>query len=764
VISASTKSPFADPPLNYAVPPAVLASLHDKDRLCPSLAGVGWIDGDSLQMRLSSGDLRIDAPRSLLRKAFELCDGTLTFNEILAKVAPALRVEFAEFLEFLLLQGALVDAIHLTQQAMAFGFQTTPIGTSADEALTGQIQLRFVSKDKSSSSRATKKSSLSISTHDVHLTPLDGLISQRVSTYTFDNQSIEPSILHQLLWLTGGIVKLKHARADNPAPHRTLASGGGMYLVRWIVVLQRAVGTYAPGVYDVHFPGPRQISLTSRGMDTGLLYRVFLKPWQLTFATGVLFAVADAHVGALRYRNRVMQYLFMEVGAALQNVGLAGPQLGVGSSVIGGYCEEYVKTLCGLDQEMILGSAIFGAMPSPLQQQVLSRMPAIDFVWSDSKTDLYPLPFVIARARLRGKDEKKFNTWGKDSDPRLAYVKAHVETIERQGMREVKNVMIGRLEEIPGAIDPRQIAAYKTAQYRTEKFPFAPYNPEATYAWVRGINATDGGPFAVIGDFVYGHDPLKKLGATGPWYTAVSSSGCGAGPSSKFAQQAGLLEVLERDAFMRHWLSQQPGLGVPHLKLSRALQSRVGALRSAGCEVSVQRLDAVAAEVALVSATHPERHFTCVAAAARFDLSESITAALDELESSVYTRLLGQVFTPLGPAQVDTPEDHTLLYAQRRYFRRAEAVLRPNQTMARLPNPAVRDLQGLIDHLAMQGLTPGFVDLTPQQHHIDQGRTPISVAKAVVPTLIPISFGFGREPRAMVPRLDRRSFFPHPFP
>jgi len=206
-------------------------------------------------------------------------------------------------------------------------------------------------------------------------------------------------------------------------------------------------------------------------------------------------------------------------------------------------------------------------------------------------------------------------------------------------------------------------------------------------------------------------------------------------------------------------------MAVPVPLLPRDLARRVDALTQAGCETVVQSLDAAAGSVCLVSATHPSKHFTCVAAAGRFDFAEAVRGALDEVETMVYTRLVGQQFQALRPRDVQTPEDHTLLYAQQRYFRAADAVLRPPKQVVRLPtSPRTQDLERLLDLLVQRGLRPLYVELTPRQNCIEDGRTPLTVVKAIVPSLIPISFGHGREPRAMAASCDPRSFIPHPFP
>ena len=231
---------------------------------------------------------------------------------------------------------------------------------------------------------------------------------------------------------------------------------------------------------------------------------------------------------------------------------------------------------------------------------------------------------------------------------------------------------------------------------------------------------------------------------------------------------AGLLEVIERDAFMRHWLTQQPGLRIDNKLLPLDLRLRVGTLEQGGCQVTLQKLSSCAAQVVLASATHDGKHFCSVAAAARMDLTQAAHAALDELDAMVYTRLLGEDFETFKPSSVALPSDHVRLYAQKPYYRRADAVLQPLQAYEPAPIKArpthLAPLDQLMQDLTTEGLQALFVDITPDRAFIDQGRTPIFVVKAIVPTLIPISFGYAREPRGMLPVVHRASHFPHPFP
>ena len=734
---------------------SILARLNDRDRICPAFCGAGLVDGSSLSLRLPTGDLRIDAPSRLLRRVFAQCDGQHTFNEILQQEPAGRREELGQFMAFLFEQGALVDAIHLTQKAAAFGFQATPIGKSAPTQVTGTMATRFTR------SRAPADPSWTTA----QTTPLSPLLQGRSSCYTFDDRTpVTVEQLSGLLWSAGGIVADSHPRLDQVLPHRTTASAGGLYLLRWFVLLLRPVGDRAPGVYEVTFPAAGKVAWRLVSPDTSTVLRAFLKPWQLIYATGAVIAAGDGLTAALRYRNRALQYLLIEAGAALQNLSLAAPALGLAGSLIGGYSDEHVKSLCGLQEECILGSAIFGARPTPSQLAAVQEEMPIDFVWSDAQSDIYPLRTFAARARVAGRDGSYYDTFGKDTDPYMAYVKAHAETIERQGAREAANVGVARYGDVDGQIAPERIARFSQRQFDSPGFPFAPFDPTKTYHWVAGTELSSGRRVQVPGDFVYNHAAMGADAVSSRAWIEANSSGCAAGPGLAFALQSGLLEVIERDAFMRHWFAQVPGRAIPDARLRAAALQRVHDMRDAGCHVALQVLESVAAYVVLASATNDGRHFTSVTAAARFDLVEAVDAALDELEIAVYTRLVGQRFDPLKPQDVRDPAGHALLYAQKAHYRRAQRVLTPVQTLASPPDRREQDLDGLIAALQSQGLAPAYVDITPAKHCINQGRTPLKAVKVVVPGLIPISFGFEREPRAMVEKIHRGAFFPHPFP
>lgn len=753
---------------NDSVPQSVLDTIGATDRLTPMLAGATCIrqNGDDgiLVVRTPGADVEVAAPTALLDLLFSLCDGTLTVDEVLGRITPTdQREEFAAFMGFLFEQGALIDGSLACAHAVRYGFQFSPFGLAAPVPVTDRIAPRFLWNDENAPSALPR--------HSVRVTnaPLDPFFADRTSLYTYDDKPVSEKALHRLLWSAAGVVNATHPRSGTLIPQRTLASAGAMHLLQIYVALRRTVGRYTPGVYRVTYPGERLVALTCINECLDTLPLTNTKPWQLTYATGVIFVAADPVVGAMRYRNRSLQYLFMEAGAALHNVALSANALGIGQATLGGYYERPSLALCALDERhVMLGTALFGARATARQLDRVPDSPTFDFAWVESASPYFKMSFHLARAKIMDGHDERHHTWGRDADPMLAMRKALAEAIEREGYCQPRNIVEGTLADIPKAIDPTTHPIYIAEQYDRPGFPFERFDPARTHAWVQARDLATGKKVHVLAELVFARSALRQAGvAADRPFTQETSSGCAAGVDLKDATTRAMREVIERDAFMRHWLTQTPGDAVPVKQWPRALRERVQAIEDTGCRVLLQRLHSPWLHVALVSVQHETRHFTTLGAAAGTDFTQAVDGALDETESRVYAWLHGHAPTVATPDAAVTPEDHFSIYGLEPHFRRADAVLFPEEPRwtTRWPRPlANRSLDDMVRRFGQSGLASFAVDITPDKHHVDQGRTPLRVARVLVPGLIPISFGLGREPLATLGAVHPDALFPHPFP
>ncbi|MFN9805586.1 MAG: YcaO-like family protein [Betaproteobacteria bacterium] len=759
----ATSVPRRNRMLNETQPRAVLLAIDDDSRICPIVTGPAVVNGGLLIVRTAQRDIEIRAPSSLLREATSRFDGTRSITEALAAL-PNLRRrdELRAFVAFLLEQGAMIDANLLTAEAARFGFQGSQFGLAAPARLTNQICRRFLwNSDGNGRQRHDERY------RNVH-SPLDRFFDRRVSTYTFEDGPVPVKTFEALLWSLAGVVRERHDRVGWVAPKRTIASAGGMHLLEVYAAIQRPIGKLAVGVYRVRYPSARTVTLDRVSNEHALLPRAFGNPWELRFAAGAIFLAADVSVASLRYRNRALQYLFMEAGAALHNGGLVAPALGLGYSTIGGYYESVIGRLCQLGKQLTLGSAIFGLSPSTESVRKMANAPEMDYAWVDTASPRYSMPFHLARARIRTADDNRPFTWGRGTDPWLALRKATAEAIEREGFREPRSLVKGTLDSVRGALDPRLFIQYSKAQYRHLAFPYRPFDPSAEYYWVKGRNLLTDKSVRVVADLVYARASLLSLGLEpGRPLTQVTSSGCAAGITDDEAVLRALLEIIERDAFMRHWLRQTPGHVLEARSLPIDLRRRISAIEATGCRVCVQRLESPWAHVALIAAQNTAEHFTTMGTASHSEMAVALVSALDELEARVYAWLHGHAPSISAPKQVQTTEHHFELYGLKRYFVRADTVLFPSKpSVARFATQPLgrAATDNLVARFSKAGIEPVAINITPRLRHVDQGRTPLSVFKALVPTLLPMSFGFMREPRGMLARVHPASNFPHPFP
>ncbi|MEO8389892.1 YcaO-like family protein [Polaromonas sp.] len=749
--------------LNDAVPADVKASFLDPDRLSPMLAGACRLEGTLLVVRSATQDVEVQAPKAMLVQVFRLCDGTRTVREILKRLPAGFdAVEFGQFLDFLMEQGALIDSNLASAHAARYAFQGSPFGLSAESAVTNQICRRFLwNKEKA-------RSALPPGTRKVAAVPLQEFFADRVSTYTFAEKEVSGLALLGLLWSVAGVVSVKHERVGYVTPKRTIASAGGMQLVQVFVVLQKTVERYKPGVYRVSYPDEHAVALEFLGEGHQLIPRAFSKPWELTYATGAIFLAADPQVAAMRYRNRSLQYLFMEAGAALHNAGLSAARLELGLATIGGYYESIVSSMCRLQGELVLGSAIFGAKPTPEQVGLIDRSPNLNFAWVDGDSARFAMPFHLARAKVITPDDSRPYTWGRDADPWIAFRKAAAEAVEREGFREPRKLSWARLDSLPHAIDPTQFVKYTDKQHADPEFPYERFNPAVPHLWTAGVDLRSGRAVQVLAELVFSRTSLAphvKARGRRP-ISQVTSSGCAASTSLEDATYRALLEVVERDAFMAHWLKQAPGLVVSPTRLDASIRSRIQTLKDAGCKIVVQRLYSPWAHVCLVAAQHEALHFTTMGTAANPDFKAALSGALDETEARVYAWIHGHQPQINHPAEVVTTDHHFELYGLKRYFRRADRVLFPEGAPSedRITPFRFKTADQLTARFAARNISPLMVDITPEHCFMDQGRTPLSVVKVLVPGLLPISFGYQREPLGMAPRFHPGSKFPHPFP
>jgi ribosomal protein S12 methylthiotransferase accessory factor len=101
------------------------------------------------------------------------------------------------------------------------------------------------------------------------------------------------------------------------------------------------------------------------------------------------------------------------------------------------------------------------------------------------------------------------------------------------------------------AVDPQRFALFSAAQYGRAAFPFRPFRRDTVVGWVEGISVPDGRRAYLPAQLVF--MPWAPQSAAEVRVGHATSSGLACAATLEEAILTGLLEAVERDAFMLAW-------------------------------------------------------------------------------------------------------------------------------------------------------------------------------------------------------------------
>jgi ribosomal protein S12 methylthiotransferase accessory factor YcaO len=325
-----------------------------------------------------------------------------------------------------------------------------------------------------------------------------------------------------------------------------------------------------------------------------------------------------------------------------------------------------------------------------------------------------------------------------------AHDKAVAEGFERLACITPAGLVRGRLDTLRGAIDPREMLRYSPQQDARRRGRLSPFDPGREYWWKPGVDRISGGKVYVLAELVhYGPKAMRLFGHRCFW--SATTSGVAAHVSMHAGFEAALLELIERDAFMRVWLARAPTPQIAARTCPAAIQARLRNFERLGARVAIKSLPSELAAVVLVFAQFEARTTTVVSAAAAYEPALALDKALME--------------------EVMGPLDHAALYSQPRYFRRADFLAVPNgrTRLSELALSKPWHLDALLGRLGATKRLAVQIDVSTPRAALGNSRVPLYITRAIVPRLIPITFGFDREPLGMVRSGFDKPVFAHPF-
>lgn len=344
------------------------------------------------------------------------------------------------------------------------------------------------------------------------------------------------------------------------------------------------------------------------------------------------------------------------------------------------------------------------------------------------------------------------------------------------------------------ALDPREYGVYVDAFYDHGAPYYTRFTPGLPIPWVWGYSLRDRRALLVPERLVY------YLGRnTGPNFTEECSNGCAIGSCAEEAVLHGLLELIERDAFLLSWYGK---LRLPEIDpdscRSQATRFMVDRLRMIGYDVRLfdNRIDSPIPVVTGVAVRRDGQLGTlCFGAGSGFVPEDAVAAALCEFASYVPS-FEQRMRTSLREAQAMSKDyrlvkelrHHAMLYGLPEMARHADFLLadpdpRPMAEIYRdweQTRPRHRDLRDDLQYCLDLCTRAGFDVIVVDQTPPDQRSAGLRTMCVIVPGLLPIDFGWHKQRVLHMPRLrtaprraglrdddlpvEEINFVPHPFP
>lgn len=709
--------------------------------------------------------IRIQAPGVLIKDILEACDGQRTLGMVLELLESKWDRDTLEgFLRHLHEKGVLYDSSNLSGFVWPFVSNPSHFSKAVTDAQVAEMVERACLRQRNLPSNMF---------FTVKEYPFQRLVSNRKSERSFSGKVISMERVVQMLWAGYGVIA--ESQLGVGFDRHTVPSAGALYPLRLsLVLLQPMNENIGSGLYDVAFPADGSVGLSFVSGNLVPLYQSFANPLVLRNAVGVIVVSGAFSVGEEKYGNRSLLYVPLEAGHVAQNILLEATECGVATVEIGGFLEEPLREALQLPTEFVpLTTVVFGDSAGGGDHG--HHLPCgFEVRWAYPKANGYALPFNLVFARL-AKASGGSEEWscGRSPDPFVAYEKATAEVREWAACSLSHNLVKSNIGSLASAVAPDSIVAFHPDQYASQNFPFFPFEQERVYEWKEATDVVTGESRFILADGVY-----FPYYPEYPRYASANSSGAAAYPTRVGAVQRGVLELIERDAFMIVWLNRLVMPTITDGSFPDDIRCRIRRLEEAGFEVIVKDATLDLAPVVLVFAQSEDLHYTTCSACCSFEIDKALNHALLEVEAAVYCRLAFGFSEPMLPEDVRMTQDHGKLYEQEAFFRQADFLKESRllKDVSEVGEGACFHWEMLLARLAEQGRNVLAVDL--ENPHVDGTQSSLCIVKTFVTGLVPISFGYREEPCGMqrvyetpvvlgfrsVPiRYDELNRFPHPY-
>ncbi|WP_307623928.1 TOMM precursor leader peptide-binding protein [Streptomyces sp. V3I7] len=322
-------------------------------------------------------------------------------------------------------------------------------------------------------------------------------------------------------------------------------------------------------------------------------------------------------------------------------------------------------------------------------------------------------------------------------------------------------------ELAPDALDPASMGAYRPEFYAGHHDYYQPYHPDAPTHWVWGYSFGEQRPLLVPEQFVFYLDrrPDRK-------FVQECSNGCASGSSTEEALLHGMLELIERDAFLLCWYGSAK---LPEIDQATVVDEEVQFVLDRVARLGYRmrlfdmRVDLpVPAVMAVAERLDGGLGRLCFAAGASLDPVEAVRAAIAEtasyipgMDERVEAKLPDLRAMVTDYDRVHELTHHALLYGLPEMASVCDFLLdaAPPRSMDELYGPWLAQRPETLDladdaRFVMERLREVGSDVVAvDQTCPEQDGTGIRTLSVLAPGLVPIDFGWERQRALEHPRL-----------
>jgi SagB-type dehydrogenase family enzyme len=171
--------------------------------------------------------------------------------------------------------------------------------------------------------------------------PVEQALLQRQSVRDYTDRPLTLAEVSQLLWAAQGITR--------SGGKRTAPSAGALYPLEVYLVVGEVDGL-ASGVYK-YLPGDHELVRVGEGDRRADLSTAALSQESIEEAPAAIVITAIYERTTIKYGERGIRYVHMEVGSAAQNIYLQAVSLDLGTVFIGAFHDQDVKRVLNLPDD-----------------------------------------------------------------------------------------------------------------------------------------------------------------------------------------------------------------------------------------------------------------------------------------------------------------------------------------------------------------------------------------------------------------------------